>query len=49
MSGTGKSSVARFSVKYVMDRHFFEDGAFYIDLEEKLTTHRILTAISKKI
>ena len=47
--GVGKSSVATFSIKYAMDRHFFEDGAFYIDLGERLTTHGILTAISKKI
>jgi hypothetical protein len=44
--GSGCSSLARFSVKYVMDRHLFSDGAYYISVENKNTAQSILKEIS---
>jgi len=29
------------------NRHFFEDGAFYINIASKITAQGLLTAISK--
>ena len=44
--GSGCSSLARFSVKYVMERQLFSDGAYYISVENKTNADCILKEIS---
>ena len=36
--GSGKREIAKYSVKYVMDRTRFYDGAYYIDARDKSNT-----------
>ena len=47
--GNGCGNIARFSIKYVMNRHHFEGGAFHIDCNNKVHTKSVLQAISKKL
>ena len=47
--GVGQDAIARFSVKYVMNRHFFPDCAYYIDATTKFSANGLLLAISKKM
>jgi len=47
--GVGCGTIARYSIKYVMNRHFLEDGAFYVDVNNKFSAQGILTAISKTL
>lgn len=47
--GVGCSTIARYAIKYVMNRHFFEDGAFYVDCNNKISAQNLLTEISKSM
>lgn len=42
------SSMARYAVKYAMDRHHFKDGAFYIDAGNKISEYSLMHAIINK-
>lgn len=46
--GQGCTSMARFAIKYAMDRHKVIDGAFSIDMEGKSSAQCILNSICKK-
>lgn len=46
-SGQGCSHLAKFSIKYIMDRGFIKHGAYYID-SEKIISEATLTHIVKK-
>jgi len=43
------SSLAKFAVKYSMDRSCFEDGAFYINFENQFSESSLLYCICKNI
>jgi len=47
--GVGCSTIARYAIKYVCSRHFFEEGAFYVDCNNKFSTQSLLAAISKTL
>ena len=47
--GSGYDQIAKFTVKYVVDRHIFYSGAFYIDTSDKFSQQGIITAISKQM
>lgn len=41
--------MAKFAVKYAMDRQYLEDGAFYIDIANQKSESTLLYSICKKI
>ena len=47
--GVGCSTIARYAIKYVMNRHFFEDGAFYVDGSNKYSSSELLVGIGKSL
>ena len=47
--GAGACSMTKFTIKYVMDRHHIEHGAFLIDAENKFTAISLFSALSKKL
>ena len=45
----GCSDIAIKSINYVIERHFFNNGAVYIDAQDTFTTQRLLVELSKKL
>jgi Cdc6-like AAA superfamily ATPase len=48
-SGIGKSAIANYAAKYTLERRKFQDGAYYIEIENKNSGEGIISKICQKL
>jgi hypothetical protein len=47
IEGVGVHEIVKYSIKYVTSRKNFPDGAFYVNLQNKISKHGFLNALGK--
>jgi Cdc6-like AAA superfamily ATPase len=47
--GVGKSAIAKYSAKYVLERRKFPDGVFYVEVQKSNSGQGLLSKICQKL